>query len=506
MTEDDEQRAKVLTGPQDYLSWKNKFMFVAAMNSWFTPKTKVLTTDAVLKKAQVEWLLKTIHQDVFASLHIDETITVSGILDQLEAAFGHQYESPVLLKAKIEREIQLPKHKDPRKTFQWLDSKFQILISANSTQVSAIDYVNYLLYAMEKPECSSFWLNCRGHLNMNLDQIGVPGSEFETLVLVKRYIYRYWEAYSTKQQASPTANFAGHKSKAKCSFCVKHKRFRTAGSHADKDCLFGDQPGYTSMENKQESHYSQLFFDTGATPVSFVKDKPTHLIPEKGLVKVANGTSIRSKGTGKVRFGEIEINAIWVPDFQKNLISGIQIMNEGYTTVIQNGNITICDNITIPKDTTVYATGQMDPDTNLIELNPFNHEVNLSYQEVHERLGHVGEKTIKQTLRTVDGLEISDRELNKTKEICKSCALGKLRRKPVPKNGRKASEILEIIEIDLQGPFPIVGHDETVMNVKLVDNKSGYVKMDKPDTILEKFSLRRPSLFMKTSQTVEALI
>ena len=57
---------------------------------------------------------------------------------------------------------------------------------------------------------------------------------------------------------------------------------------------------------------------------------------------------------------------------------------------------------------------------------------------------------------------------------------------------------MEIIEIDLQGPFPIVGRDGTVMNVKLVDNKSGFVKMEtiankEAETVLEilkRFQLR----------------
>jgi hypothetical protein len=48
-------------------------------------------------------------------------------------------------------------------------------------------------------------------------------------------------------------------------------------------------------------------------------------------------------------------------------------------------------------------------------------------------------------------------------------ALGKQRWTNVLKNGTSAKEILEIIEIDLQGPFPIAGRNSTVWNVKFVD-------------------------------------
>jgi hypothetical protein len=309
------------------------------------------------------------------------------------------------------------------------------------------------------------------------------------------------------------ANFV--KRKVKCGLCMKHNRIQTASSHSDKDCRFGDVPGFPekSRHNKGKSDYScPLILDTGATPLSFVKDEPADLVRIPGKVKVAEGSTVESKGIGKIKFGDIEIDAAWVPQLERNLISGPQLANKGYSMVIQGDGLVICDPFDLPPEAKVYATGCIDQDSQLIQIRPDNHPtpscLATTYEEIHGKLGHIGPKTIKKTIEATQGLSLSKEEIDKQKPICKPCALGKQRRTNVPKTGTPAKEILEIIEIDLQGPFPVAGRDSTVWNVKFVDNLSGYLKMNTlPDkeaaSVLKAFKHFQLRMERKTGKKVK---
>ena len=71
-------------------------------------------------------------------------------------------------------------------------------------------------------------------------------------------------------------------------------------------------------------------------------------------------------------------------------------MDQGYTTVLKEDKIIICDDVVIPSESHIYASGTLDPETKLIELHqskptPFSGNV-TSYEERHARLGHVGEE------------------------------------------------------------------------------------------------------------------
>jgi hypothetical protein len=55
---------------------------------------------------------------------------------------------------------------------------------------------------------------------------------------------------------------------------------------------------------------------------------------------------------------------------------------------------------------------------------------------------------------------------------------GKATRQRVSKANRHKPELLEVIESDSQGPFPIRAHDGTNCNIKFIDSKSRYLKME----------------------------
>ena len=67
---------------------------------------------------------------------------------------------------------------------------------------------------------------------------------------------------------------------------------------------------------------------------------------------------------------------------------------------------------------------------------------------------------------------------------------------------------LEVIESDTQGPFPIIGSDGTRNNIKFVDKKSRYVKMEtianrEATTILKAFKRFKSRMERITNKTMK---
>jgi hypothetical protein len=94
---------------------------------------------------------------------------------------------------------------------------------------------------------------------------------------------------------------------------------------------------------------------------------------------------------------------------------------------------------------------------------------------IHARLGHCNFETAKRSLKATTGLELpkgANMEL-----LCETCALGKSIRQSTPKIGSAPDEILAVIEIENQGPFPTLANDGTRSSIKFIDAKSGYCVM-----------------------------
>ena len=78
----------------------------------------------------------------------------------------------------------------------------------------------------------------------------------------------------------------------------------------------------------------------------------------------------------------------------------------------------------------------------------------------------------------------------------------------IRKIGTIPTDYLEVIESDTQGPFPIIGSDGTRNNIKFVDKKSRYVKMEtianrEATTILEAFKRFKSRMERITNKTVK---
>ena len=53
-----------------------------------------------------------------------------------------------------------------------------------------------------------------------------------------------------------------------------------------------------------------------------------------------------------------------------------------------------------------------------------------------------------------------------------------MRAKNIDRNNLKQLQPLEILELDIQGPFKVSATNGTKLNLKIVDKKTGFVKLD----------------------------
>ena len=143
-----------------------------------------------------------------------------------------------------------------------------------------------------------------------------------------RMVMDYWEGYRNKRVSldqtsfDPTKKYASAMNvtgkRGKCRFCDKYRK-KFAASHTTERCYFGDKEGYTKIsnlveENKEISNYSlfsyssdgsltRTFHDSGCTPISYFKDKPSNLISKIGFVRTASNEVVKTLGIGDVKIG-----------------------------------------------------------------------------------------------------------------------------------------------------------------------------------------------------------
>ncbi len=101
-------------------------------------------------------------------------------------------------------------------------------------------------------------------------------------------------------------------------------------------------------------------------------------------------------------------------------------------------------------------------------------EVSVDLKQIHERLGHPNQASLQQTIESTTGVKLQ----NKEKFNCEPCNLTKTKKHAVRKWGAVPTNLLEVIESDVQGPFPVPAIDGTSLNIKFVDKSSRYVVME----------------------------
>jgi hypothetical protein len=123
----------------------------------------------------------------------------------------------------------------------------------------------------------------------------------------------------------------------------------------------------------------------------------------------------------------------------------------------------------------------------------------ISYECAHRRMGHIGETVMQRSLPAVSGIEITGK---KSDILCEPCVEGKRRQQTKGPAPHRELEVLEVIETDVQGPFPTYASDNTRYNVKFIDKKSGYCYMS---TISNREAATIATLFKDFQRRMERL-
>ena len=137
--------------------------------------------------------------------------------------------------------------------------------------------------------------------------------ESQTPTEIRKILINHWHDHSTPEvllkqtvglrisslrqnEVSNSANNASS-TKRQCQNCSKkaNGRMKVSESHDTANCFYGDKSGWDRQETASIAEYSSdisgankpanlYFYDTGATPKSFVKEKPLNFFPKHGAV------------------------------------------------------------------------------------------------------------------------------------------------------------------------------------------------------------------------------
>lgn len=487
---ENDNRKNNLRGADNWVPWFSRFKNLCQINGWVTDNNAYVTTAPEVKELKL-WLVKNISDSAINEL--DCSKSPFDIIAGLQSAFGMGCFSAKEQISLLRKNIVFPPTDNPNEVYRWLNGQVRIIegIGGNVTNAELKEILLEGLTRSIENDPKQFYQQCKSHLFIN-------EGTYETPDKIKEYIQKYWNSMvddqtkfkllsktSAESNYVPSANFAtirGRQNGANrpanranrparhCNICATAGRNeRVFKSHDDKFCRNNAAPAALSAsafgvsENKEGKNY----FDTGCTPTSFVKDRPLNIIQKKSAVLTASGSKVPTLGKGTVKFGEIVVDATYVPSFQKNLISGIDIMNKGYSTAIKGGKMVIASNVVIPVNAKVLATGELD-NSGLLALdgtvnvvtaqsflspNPYallsNEDqetqelltksvsptpaTRVSPDLMHKRLGHIGSELVKRTVLATSGITLTP---EKPTGICGDCVQGKLRKKIRPQIGK----------------------------------------------------------------------
>ena len=245
-----------------------------------------------------------------------------------------------------------------------------------------------------------------------------------------------------------------------------------------------------------ESHRSSWLIDTGASRhLCCRRDWFMSLgrLDEDFAVKMGDDTSHLAAGIGNValmtvvkgvRFEVILQDVLYMPTMACNLISA-GILDESFDMHISKGVFTVADSkgqlIGTASKTASNLYKLDETVTQRGDVKGIEGAAYVAKQEDadlwHQRLGHLGAHNMQllQHHRMVDGLHIPP---NPKLRFCESCVLGKQSKDPFRKFGvRRASELLELVHTDLNGPMTEASLGGALYFMLVVDDLSRYTSV-----------------------------
>ena len=455
------------------------------------------------EKAAKIYLIKNCSDDVMHS--INPTDTFLGMMAKLNAAYGFANMDPSVILGKL-RTISFNPSKDPAIMLNQINKWTAELESAGGS-ISDAQLVQLMVDGLTGDQFKdNFWFHCYGKLKMD-------GLKTYTSDSTGKFICKFWHAYKTQRNESESSNRVFEN--RLCDHCKTAKRTRIMKTHNTKDCKIHGKEENTTLENKVDQKYSSnltLYHDSG-TSTTMINVKPTNLLSNKLQIPIFTASKNQppemgvSKGT--INIGNLKVEAIEVPTFGKSLLSATQLARDyGCEQIIEPYSA----KLTIKKDNKIIATGQYDESTKLIKMDEFQETsctANVDdWIQVHRKLGHSGKAMINKTLKATTGITTT----NKFETLkCDDCQVSKAKRVNIPKGpSTNVKDILEVIEIDIQGPFPLLSNDGTNFNLKLIDSKSGWLhyttlKDCTANTVLDHFITYQTRLERQTGKKIKRI-
>ena len=479
-----------LKGRENFLPWSTRLETLLTIDGVVTrnqetDKLEIQGSTPAQKEANEKLAKKYVIQNCDdAVMHtINPSDEFTRIMEKLNAAYGFGNMDPSIILNKL-RDIRFHPSKDPSIELNEIDMRLAELESAGGaiTDAQMVQYIHDGLSGDALRD--NFWFNCKGYMSMQK-------LSTYTVETAGQYIVRYWYSYKAKN-ATETSNFSNPKKgkyeKRLCQHCSDGKRKHIMRTHNTADCRIhaaADGNDGNESTNKAASNYASsrdaIYHDSG-TSKTMINCAPDLVVASGLVVPIftagANQPPEIAVAKGIIKFGQLDLDVLQVPSFSKNLLSATQLsLEHGCKQTIDPWTA----KLTITKDELIVATGTYDKKSKLIKIDtPKQQGLESSnrtklddWTTVHRKLGHAGDSMMKKTLKATSGLELK----NKFEKLdCEDCKISKAKR-GVVSSGKveNTKEILEVIEIDVQGPFPVIANDGTSSNLKFIDSKSGWL-------------------------------
>jgi hypothetical protein len=162
-----------LLGTSNFSDWFKRFKNHCHIDSWVIPNsdprsTLVYSKDPIIVKAIKNWLNNNISDSAIGEFDASKTIAES--IQQLQNSFGHGYLNATDYRLMIEKAIQFPPDKNPRRCFLWLQKQLQVLQGAGDFPMTDAELVALSMKGLDEERYQKpfFWEQCVTELKTDL--------------------------------------------------------------------------------------------------------------------------------------------------------------------------------------------------------------------------------------------------------------------------------------------------------------------------------------------------
>ena len=441
-----ESTRQILSTKSEYIGWKRMTMLDLLEAGYIaTSKSTQIITGQSEEKA-VHRILKTVSLKLQNSIPMDCSDTVARLISHLDSKFASESKFELHSRYISIKMVGIR----PTEFITNLDIARTAIIHANGS-ISPNEQLGVIFSNCHQAFYST-WI--RDQRIMYKDSIITQDIIQEVTKSMKEFFEYSPDDLKNGYEGRKFSANSATVNRPICSHCHK-------AGHLEETCYIlhpALKPPYRrryqegTNERKKPASTSQIkeveaYFDSCANK-HFFKDQPANTIPVNATVLTADGSPCQIQSKGRIKLGDIWIdNVFHTPAFTKNLVSGIELLKNGYEIKMKNMGMTVA------KDGEIKATASYDPQTDLLKMN----NVILSANATSSNIPPINRYSLLENPEPI---------------------LANQRAKDIQRNKKTILYPLEIVELDIQGPFKLKAEDGTKMNLKMVDKNTGYVKVD----------------------------